>query len=604
MTVLGSNDLGNGRYVMIVNHDPLTVSTDAPKGSIIIRQDTAEFFRKLDDGDTTNVVGEATAAVAGFMSAVDKDALSSAFPTGRFSFNGLTRAGGLDINVGAGVGFVQQAGVIKKVTWSADVVSVPTDVSKEIGVDDTGTIFLADSVDIEANIILGNVVTDGLKVIFLSYHDADLVQKVRDAHLYTRDAVGPVVISGGLASDASPPSFGLDVSESNFYIADDRKENVPAGAPATWTYWYQDGSGGWTTVDSVATLDAAQYDDGSGTLAVIPASEYKRDLLYICPVGSNSTPAVEFHVFYGQSTHATQSEAESSDLPNVPDFFRNFALRSTGIVIQQGGSAPASFVDSRPRIGQLAESIAITDHGLLGGLVDDDHTQYLRHDGTRAMTGDLDLGLQAIVNVGNVDGVDVSDHKGRHISGGGDAFAATDLLEAVVKRLRESGGQDLLLGAIADTEVLRRSGTGIIGGTYAPATKQVLFGTRNNTSGNYASNNVGGTGAGRFTFLTPHDFVSLVSLQLVGIVSAGADGAARDIDFFSSYGAIGELSTTHGSSDSASTYDLTGQTDKFYAFDISSLYASLAAGDFAGLLVDHKGIGGGIDYVGILLRYT
>lgn len=48
------------------------------------------------------------------------------------------------------------------------------------------------------------------------------------------------------------------------------------------------------------------------------------------------------------------------------------------------------------------------DHGALDGLADDDHTQYLLADGTRAMSGDLDMGSNAIVTVGNVDGRDVS----------------------------------------------------------------------------------------------------------------------------------------------------------------------------------------------------
>lgn len=50
----------------------------------------------------------------------------------------------------------------------------------------------------------------------------------------------------------------------------------------------------------------------------------------------------------------------------------------------------------------------ITDHGALTGLADDDHTQYLLVDGTRAMTGALDMGSQAITAVDTVDGRDVS----------------------------------------------------------------------------------------------------------------------------------------------------------------------------------------------------
>jgi hypothetical protein len=52
----------------------------------------------------------------------------------------------------------------------------------------------------------------------------------------------------------------------------------------------------------------------------------------------------------------------------------------------------------------------IADHGLLAGLGGDDHVQYALADGTRAFTGDIDLGANDVTNVGDVDGVDVSAH--------------------------------------------------------------------------------------------------------------------------------------------------------------------------------------------------
>ncbi len=43
------------------------------------------------------------------------------------------------------------------------------------------------------------------------------------------------------------------------------------------------------------------------------------------------------------------------------------------------------------------------DHGLLLGLGDDDHTQYLLVAGTRAMTGNLDMGDNSIINIGDLE---------------------------------------------------------------------------------------------------------------------------------------------------------------------------------------------------------
>ena len=39
------------------------------------------------------------------------------------------------------------------------------------------------------------------------------------------------------------------------------------------------------------------------------------------------------------------------------------------------------------------------DHGSLNGLADDDHPQYLRADGTRALTGDLNAGGKKITGL-------------------------------------------------------------------------------------------------------------------------------------------------------------------------------------------------------------
>lgn len=50
------------------------------------------------------------------------------------------------------------------------------------------------------------------------------------------------------------------------------------------------------------------------------------------------------------------------------------------------------------------------DHGSLGGLGDDDHTQYLLTNGTRAMAFDLDMGNQSLTNLNLADGVDVVAH--------------------------------------------------------------------------------------------------------------------------------------------------------------------------------------------------
>lgn len=55
-------------------------------------------------------------------------------------------------------------------------------------------------------------------------------------------------------------------------------------------------------------------------------------------------------------------------------------------------------------------------------------------------------------------------HKDTHKVGGGDAFTATDILDAIAKRLQTTTGPTtLLVGAVADGEHLKRNGTAIVG---------------------------------------------------------------------------------------------------------------------------------------------
>lgn len=56
----------------------------------------------------------------------------------------------------------------------------------------------------------------------------------------------------------------------------------------------------------------------------------------------------------------------------------------------------------------IATPVGVSDHGTLSGLGDDDHPQYLRTDGGRTATGNLNLGGNNLINVDLVDGIDVS----------------------------------------------------------------------------------------------------------------------------------------------------------------------------------------------------
>lgn len=106
-------------------------------------------------------------------------------------------------------------------------------------------------------------------------------------------------------------------------------------------------------------------------------------------------------------------------------------------------------------------------------LVEDIGTEYY-FDSTGTGSDDGDATITPTLGPGRWKKVSggASAHAANHISGGSDPFTSSQLLEAVVKRIQTSTGPTTLtVGAIADGEFLKRSGTSVIGGTASGATQ-------------------------------------------------------------------------------------------------------------------------------------
>lgn len=90
------------------------------------------------------------------------------------------------------------------------------------------------------------------------------------------------------------------------------------------------------------------------------------------------------------------------------------SVRSSGMFISMSGGV--QFPDGTTQSTAVVE--ASIDHGSIAGLSDDDHSQYVLADGTRAMTGNLRLGSYFVNNDGGAnEGIkfDTSGHA--HVSG-------------------------------------------------------------------------------------------------------------------------------------------------------------------------------------------
>lgn len=347
-----------------------------------------------------------TAGTAAFMDVVDSDAqavvvigelqvggdTATAVPVGSyirktastavFEASSVSRNSGLDIDVAAGSGFVSDGSSVVAVTWSATTLTLTASKSQWVLVNSAGVVQKTDvEPDYAANLVLAVTVTDATDVIFLTSHYVSSSQSLSAMHEYFEGVVGPISVSGCVATKNTTPSLQLDVDGGSYYIADNRFTAV-AHTAISFTYWYRDGSGGWNWITSQTAINVTQYDDGSGTLASLTGTNFRRDAVYLVVNGSGT----EYHVVLGQEQFATAVVAITN--PTPPESLRVSALRVAAVVVQRSATDITTVYNQLPVLGQLAtNTTGVTVHGALSGLSADDHPQYQLVTGKNAASG-------------------------------------------------------------------------------------------------------------------------------------------------------------------------------------------------------------------------
>ena len=338
---------------------------------------------------------------------------------GLISGGGLAEgSGALEIDVAAGIGFLEDSsGVIQEVSWDADTLTFSGNQDLYIVVNENSTVSTAASITNFARVIvLGRVRSDGTGICFIESSYFDMKHWGNRVEEVFRRSLGSLFVSGSTVSENGTTDRSIDVTPGEFYFGS-RKYAPSGGLGITFTNQYRNGSGGWTGVHSQTLVDNTKYDDGDGVLGDLTAEYFVKHTLYLIGDGALE----EYHLVYGQAEYPSQGEAVAGNIPTPPPFFRDGVTIIASIIMQQGNPNIVSILDERPRIGFASTATsASSDHGSLLGLGDDDHTQYLLADGSRAMSGNLNMGGNNITNTGTVDGVDVSSHASRHLPNGAD----------------------------------------------------------------------------------------------------------------------------------------------------------------------------------------
>lgn len=188
--------------------------------------------------------------------------------------------------------------------------------------------------------------------------------------------------------------------------------------PAELPIYYRDGASNWRKYETTDKANATDigYVDGSndlhynklnGTWVSTAVAVGKYVAYFIIATNDQTEPVA---AIMGQNVDNTLADAKASNifsqlsLTGVP--FQEVIILARVLVKMTGSGVYYTIEEITDlRILNVAGNVTsplVTDHGAMVGLLDDDHTQYLLADGTRALAGAWDMGNQALINV-NID---------------------------------------------------------------------------------------------------------------------------------------------------------------------------------------------------------
>jgi hypothetical protein len=264
----------------------------------------------------------------------------------------LTYGAGLVVNVSAGHGFINDAtdktAPPVLVGWDAGTTTIPADVISWIYITSGGVI--SDSTtepSPKTNLVLGTAQGGATATALLSHARPSLLLQHRpNLGEFIEQAFGGLATEGLLVTE-NATALHLDVAAGTYFIAGDERDPT-AQTDITWTYWYRDGAGGWTTVLAASAVNVTNYDDDTGTLATLPTNKWKKDTLFITDNGDG----YEFHLVYAQTVFNTEAEARYANNPSPSLALFRYAARISGIVVQQGATNISTPQDEKPNAGQ------------------------------------------------------------------------------------------------------------------------------------------------------------------------------------------------------------------------------------------------------------
>ncbi len=247
--------------------------------------------------------------------------------------------------------------------------------------------------DVNTNVLLATIYRDGTTLhindadkFTVGDHAARMIQRLLDTVPYGRK-------SGGIISETGTRNIAFTAGDFWRGLTEFSTSAFDSSGADNFSYWYKP-AGAWTEVTAQSAIDKTQYNDFGTGLATLSNNKYGVHWVYL---GVDD----DVDVVYGIGDY-TLADAEDAQPPSsVPEHINVAGILAGKIIIKKDDDL---FTQLESAFTTTFQGSLATDHGGLAGLADDDHTQYLLADGSRALAGAWSLGSQDLTGGGVITG--------------------------------------------------------------------------------------------------------------------------------------------------------------------------------------------------------
>lgn len=291
--------------------------------------------------------------------------------SGRITGGALSDAGGANLNVAAGTGWLRIAdddvSDLKFFDWTAsNGNAIPAGTTRYVGVEyNAGSpqvvIKTTDTWDEDTAFQLGEVSNESgtLHIINNPFWVGDAITNIIQRFTAIQHVARDNTFGGLLLGETGTRNVTVTAGHIWSRLNDFHFNAFDSSAAGTFDRYYRNGVGGFTREAAQTQWPNTQYDDGSGTLVTMTNNRYANVWLYAETDG-------DVVLLYGQNQYTSASGAEVESPPaSVPT-----RLQSTGLligrIIFQKSAAAATTISSA--FSTIFNPVAATDHNLLANL--------------------------------------------------------------------------------------------------------------------------------------------------------------------------------------------------------------------------------------------